>query len=668
MRLEASVGDNMKLNVTQWLIVLMCVLALAGGATAQVSVNAVGADVGVAVGVEAPAGGGSVQPPAANASVQAPLAEQWLGQTGGPAGTASMESQTMPAADSIPSLVALGAVHEPMQLGLHIGTPERFRWHVSTAAASGAAMVPLEFRWDKVELQPGRFDWGAYDQAVDAAKRRGLRLVGVLHYPAHLPPLTRSSRIGWPSAHVDDWDYFVRRVVVRYVDDIHDWIVVRGRTGSRDPVLAAAEADLDARLAQLTADAIRIVDPRARVLSAAPGADLRWLTVFAASGGLTAVDGLALDINRWPAGPEGLEGVIADVETFVNQMGFSPTLWVWRFGYPTHEGISTTAPRRFGVTLEEQAAYVVRAHAMLAAADVDAVLWQELVNSGRDRADAAANFGLYESLGRGKPASYAYATMTDMLAGLGYVDDKEVVADWAEHVKWVVEEAIARAKAAAAYEAVDVAVPDDIFGDDVAAAHVVPDASTADNAVPLGSTGADAGAADGGAPGNVTVGIVAVNVVAFDVDTEEVAPVDTRDQTPSDPAETESGIEPTGELVGEGAGEAADAAEFGLDEDDADVIAVGRIPEPMRLEAETLVAAAAEGGVYIHAHLFAGEERAVVVVWSSAQPSDGAALLTILDGMPVRLYDLFGKRIDTLVLPNTPMYIELLTDLHSLGL
>ncbi len=63
MRLEASVGDNMKLNVTQWLIVLMCVLALAGGATAQVSVNAVGADVGVAVGVEAPAGGGAFNRP-----------------------------------------------------------------------------------------------------------------------------------------------------------------------------------------------------------------------------------------------------------------------------------------------------------------------------------------------------------------------------------------------------------------------------------------------------------------------------------------------------------------------------------------------------------------------------------------------------------------------------
>src|SRR5690606_39201346 len=223
-----------------------------------------------------------------------------------------------------------------VQFGLHVGdTPEAFAWQAPLAIRLGADVVALEFRWDVVEPQASRFAWAAFDEAVAAARAAGARIVGVLHYPAHLPPLSRSLRIGWPSAHADDWDFFVQRVVARYGADIEDWIVVRGRAGARDPVLAAADAEYDAQLAQVTAQAVRAAGGR-RVFAAAPGADLLWLAVFAARGGLAAVDGLALDVNRWPAAPEGLALVIDDVQQLAAQMGLAPELWVWGFGYPTH--------------------------------------------------------------------------------------------------------------------------------------------------------------------------------------------------------------------------------------------------------------------------------------------------------------------------------------------
>src|SRR5690606_31991043 len=96
--------------------------------------------------------------------------------------------------------------------------------------------------------------------------------------------------------------------------------------------------------------------------------------------------------------------------------GAAPELWVWRFGYPTHAGLSTTGPRRPGVTPEEQAVYVVKTHAILASAGVSAVLWDELVEGGPDPADARADFGSYGGVGRVKPAASAYASMTRMLA------------------------------------------------------------------------------------------------------------------------------------------------------------------------------------------------------------------------------------------------------------
>lgn len=317
---------------------------------------------------------------------------------------------------------------EPLRFGLHVSDgPQRFGWQTLLAARLGADVVPLEFRWDVVEPQASRFEWTAFDEAVAAARRAGVRLVGVLHYPAQLPPLSRSVRIGWPSAHVDDWDFFVRRVVTRYRGDIEDWIVVRGRTGSRDPVLAAAEAEFDAQLAQLTAQAVRAAGG-ARVLAAAPGADWLWLAVFATRGGLAAVDGLALDINRWPAAPEGLPVVVGDVRYLAAQLGIDPELWVWQFGYPTHRGVSDTDPHRPGVDLDQQAAYLVRSHVLLASAGVSTVLWHELADAGASATDAAANFGLYEGIGRGKPAAFAYRAMLEMLAGLSYVPPAETEA------------------------------------------------------------------------------------------------------------------------------------------------------------------------------------------------------------------------------------------------
>ena len=209
-----------------------------------------------------------------------------------------------------------------LQFGVHVaGEAGSFWWHLPLAASLGAGMAPLEFRWDLVEPVPGRFEWARFDAAVEAARASGMRLVGVLHYPAGLPPLSRMSRPGWPSAHVDDWDYFVERVASRYGGEMEDWIVVRGRAGRRDPILGAAEADLDAQLVRTTAAALKRTQPRARRLASVPGADLRWLEVFMARGGLAEVDGLALEVNRWPAGPEGLERVIADVRALAAAAG-----------------------------------------------------------------------------------------------------------------------------------------------------------------------------------------------------------------------------------------------------------------------------------------------------------------------------------------------------------
>ena len=129
-------------------------------------------------------------------------------------------------------LVVFSGSASALQFGLHVGdAPDMFRWHVPAAPAMRARMIPLVFRWDEVEPTPGRFAWTHFDEAVAAARAHDVRLVGVFYYPADWAPLARTSRSGWPSAHVDDWNYFVQRVVTRYAADIDEWMVARGNEG-----------------------------------------------------------------------------------------------------------------------------------------------------------------------------------------------------------------------------------------------------------------------------------------------------------------------------------------------------------------------------------------------------------------------------------------------------
>src|SRR5690606_26061560 len=324
---------------------------------------------------------------------------------------------------------------------------------------------------------------------------------------------------------------------------------------------SAAEADLDAQLVRTTAAALKRTHPRARLLASVPGADLRWLEVFMARGGLAEVDGLALEVNRWPAGPEGLERVIADVRALAAAAGAAPELWVWRFGYPTHAGLSTTDPRRPGVTPEEQAVYVVKTHAILASAGGSAVLGDERVDGGPDPADARANFGLYESVGRGKPAAFAYATMTRMLADLRYGGD---AAAWG----W---DGVPGAEggASAAEEGVLLVEAGGPGGP--------------------GEPGPDPGA-DGAGPGAAGTGL--------------------RVEGGGPGAPGGAGPEPGADGAGPGAAGTVLDVEGAVD---GGAVLAGTV----LFDANAFLAEARRQGVYVHAYPFSGRGRLVVIVWTS---------------------------------------------------
>lgn len=98
--------------------------------------------------------------------------------------------------------------------------PEEYReWEMLLAAASGAQYIGLDFDWQRIEPQPGRFVWDGTDEAVALAKRYGLRLVPMLLYTprwASTAPFAPLDYHHAPPADYAQYRDFVYAVVDRY--------------------------------------------------------------------------------------------------------------------------------------------------------------------------------------------------------------------------------------------------------------------------------------------------------------------------------------------------------------------------------------------------------------------------------------------------------------------
>lgn len=63
------------------------------------------------------------------------------------------------------------------RLGLNVHTHASL---LDTAAGAGCSWVRADFLWPVIEPEPGRFEWAIYDELVQAAEQRGLRVLAVL--------------------------------------------------------------------------------------------------------------------------------------------------------------------------------------------------------------------------------------------------------------------------------------------------------------------------------------------------------------------------------------------------------------------------------------------------------------------------------------------------------
>lgn len=106
-------------------------------------------------------------------------------------------------------------IHAP--LGLHL---EGLLDAVETAHVG---WVRIDFVWAWVQPQPNTWSWGRYDVLVEAARARGLEVLGVIAYSP--PWATDGAPVSGVPRNAQDWARFCRAAAARYRGRIAAWEV-----------------------------------------------------------------------------------------------------------------------------------------------------------------------------------------------------------------------------------------------------------------------------------------------------------------------------------------------------------------------------------------------------------------------------------------------------------
>lgn len=88
------------------------------------------------------------------------------------------------------------------------------------AKSGGMGFVRMGFRWSYIEPQKGVWDWEIPDTVVRDAKKKGVRLLALVHRP---PEWTNAETTATLEEWLDGWLVFLGKVVDRYGDYITHW-------------------------------------------------------------------------------------------------------------------------------------------------------------------------------------------------------------------------------------------------------------------------------------------------------------------------------------------------------------------------------------------------------------------------------------------------------------
>jgi len=305
-------------------------------------------------------------------------------------------------------------------------------------AAAGFKFVRMDLSWSATEKKKGEYDWSAHDELTANLEKRGLRALYILagsnalyeQESATFPNPWSVGRKGvlkrpFAPQHPESVEAFARwaSAAAKHFRGRHIiWEIWNEPNGD---IFWPPKADVNQyiTLALATAKAVRAADPEATII--APGsARFPWdyLETMFASGILEYLDAVSVHPYRWGYWLPKLPDVVGPPETVTADYArlrgliakYAPAgkqnlpIISGEWGYPTHDG---------GVSLETQAAFIVRQQLVNLLDGVPLSIWYDWNDDGPDPANPEHHFGTCTRDLKPKPAYLAVQTMTRELSG-----------------------------------------------------------------------------------------------------------------------------------------------------------------------------------------------------------------------------------------------------------
>ncbi|OHE79489.1 MAG: hypothetical protein A2107_05745 [Verrucomicrobia bacterium GWF2_62_7] len=312
----------------------------------------------------------------------------------------------------------------PAGVGVNIHFTKGREADLDLIAAAGFKFIRMDFGWAGAERKKGEYDWSAYDELTANLEKRGLRAIYILDYsnalyeetititdkrtklerkdiasPQHPESVAAFARWAGTAA-----KHFRGRHVIWEI-----WNEPNISFWKPKPDVAQYIA-----LALATCRAVRAADPQATIVApASSGFPWTFFESLFASGVLKYLDAVSVHPYRSYSQPPEiaaadylrLRGLIARYAP-AGKRNLPVVSGEW--GYATHDK---------GVSLDTQAAFMVRQQLANLLNDVPLSIWYDWKNDGTDATYSEHNFGIVDNRLKPKPSYVAAQTMTRELTG-----------------------------------------------------------------------------------------------------------------------------------------------------------------------------------------------------------------------------------------------------------
>jgi hypothetical protein len=327
-------------------------------------------------------------------------------------------------------------------------------FRATAAAAAKVKYLRWEFPWERIEPDPGQFDFSGYDRAVDRALEEDIEYIGLLSYGNPWASSQTETDDKFPPDDPADFANYVRATVAHFAGRVGKWEIWNEQNAGYRFWKPSADPAAYADLLKAAYVAVKQADPAAEVAFGG--------TFFAPQGITGAVDFIREAFDAHPdlgdffdamafhpymlyppsVAPESKEArppfeyleqrtvpeMIADIREVMEDHGVGDKpIWITEMGWPVFE----TVPA------DLQAAYLERSYLLSLKADVPMICWYTLQDSTGHTAVWEDSFGLFtyddDPLADPPPqAKPAYAVLVDLatiLSGTRFDADLTAASD-----------------------------------------------------------------------------------------------------------------------------------------------------------------------------------------------------------------------------------------------